>query len=39
VFATGPGAADLEVERRQAEDDLKDFKWYPVISAGLYFRF
>lgn len=32
-------ASDLEQERRSAEDDLKDFKWYPVISFGMYFRF
>ena len=32
-------ASDLEQERRSAEDDLKDFKWYPVISLGMYFRF
>lgn len=39
---TGTGgipAANLETERQQAEDDLKSFQWYPVISAGLYFRF
>lgn len=39
---TGTGGfsvAELEAERQQAEDDLKEFKWYPVISAGLYFRF
>lgn len=32
-------AADLEQERRSAEDDLSDFKWYPVIALGAYFRF
>ena len=32
-------AADLEQERRSAEDDLSDFKWYPVVSLGLYYRF
>jgi hypothetical protein len=39
VFATGAGAADVETERQQAEDDLKEFRWYPVFSAGLYYRF
>ncbi|MDH5512691.1 MAG: hypothetical protein OEY27_05685 [Gammaproteobacteria bacterium] len=35
-----PGlAADLEQERRSAEEDLSDFKWYPVLSLGVYFRF
>lgn len=32
-------AADLERERQSAESDLSDFKWYPVISLGLYYRF
>lgn len=32
-------AADLEAERRQAEEDLSSFKWYPVVQLGLYFRF
>jgi len=32
-------AADLEAERRQAEQDLSSFKWYPVLQLGLYFRF
>jgi len=32
-------AADLEAERRQAEEDLSSFKWYPVLQLGLYFRF
>ena len=40
--ATGAAAglaADLEAERQQAEQDLKSFKWYPVLQLGLYFRF
>jgi len=32
-------AADLERERQSAESDLSDFKWYPVVSLGLYYRF
>jgi hypothetical protein len=32
-------ASDLEQERRSAEEDLSDFKWYPVIALGVYFRF
>jgi len=32
-------AADLEDERKKAEADLQSFKWYPVVSLGLYFRF
>jgi hypothetical protein len=30
---------DLNTEARSAEDDLKDFKVYPVISFGLSYRF
>lgn len=29
----------LEAERVTAESELSDFKWYPVVSLGLYFRF
>lgn len=32
-------AADLERERRSAEDDLSKYRWYPVIALGAYFRF
>lgn len=32
-------ASDLEQERKSAESDLGNFKWYPVVSVGLYFRF
>lgn len=32
-------ASNLEQERKSAEADLSDFKWYPVISLGMYFRF
>jgi hypothetical protein len=32
-------AANLEQERRSAEEDLSDFKWYPVVSLGVYFHF
>jgi hypothetical protein len=39
LTGTGIPAGNVETERQQAEDDLKSFKWYPVISAGLYFRF
>lgn len=41
---TASGAAagltsDLEQERKSAESDLSDLKWYPVVSLGIYFRF
>ena len=42
LTATGAAAglsSDLEQERKKAESDLADFKWYPVLSLGLYFRF
>jgi hypothetical protein len=32
-------AADVERERQELQNDLDDFKWYPVVSLGLYFRF
>ncbi len=32
-------AADLERERASAESDLSKYKWYPVLSLGVYFRF
>ncbi|MBI3570290.1 MAG: hypothetical protein HY082_04195 [Gammaproteobacteria bacterium] len=32
-------AADLERERASAESDLSKYKWYPVLSLGMYFRF
>jgi hypothetical protein len=32
-------AADLELERAQAESDLRGLKWFPVASVGLYRRF
>ena len=32
-------ASDLEQERKSAESDLNNLKWYPVLSVGLYFRF
>ena len=31
--------ANLEKERKDIEDDLDSFKFYPVISLGLFFRF
>lgn len=31
--------ANLAKERDEIEDDLKSFKYYPVISLGLFFRF
>jgi len=35
-----PGlAADLEEERQKAERDLSHYRWYPVLSLGVYFRF
>lgn len=32
-------AADVQAERAKAESDLSSFKWYPVVSLGLYYRF
>ena len=32
-------AADLEAERRQLEDDLSGFKFYPVVTVGIHIRF
>ncbi len=38
--ATVPGLpADLLRERRDIEDDLRSFKYYPVLSAGFFIRF
>jgi len=31
--------ADLERERRDMEDELEDFKFYPVISISFFYRF
>ncbi len=42
LAATGAAAgldSDIEQERRSAEEDLNDFKWYPALSLGVYFRF
>lgn len=42
LSASGAAAgltSDLEQERKSAESDLNDLKWYPVISLGIYFRF
>lgn len=38
-LATGAFAADLERERRRAEDKLDAFRLYPVISFSLGYRF
>ena len=32
-------AANLDQERAKAESDLGKYKWWPVLSLGLYFRF
>ena len=32
-------SSNLEQERKSAEEDLGSFKWYPVLSLGVYFRF
>lgn len=43
--ASGPAAADptfrsdLDRERRDLEDELNDYRYYPVISAGLSYKF
>lgn len=40
TLASDPGfRADLAREEADLEDDLEDFKIYPVFSANLYFRF
>ena len=42
LSATGSVAglsSNLEQERKSAEEDLGSFKWYPVLSLGVYFRF
>lgn len=45
LSATGPVASDpvfqanLERERRDIEDELEDFKFYPVISISFFYRF
>lgn len=41
LSATGPvgASADLERERRDIEDELEDFKFYPVISISFFYRF
>lgn len=40
LSATGMVAsADLERERRDIEDELEDFKFYPVISISFFYRF
>jgi hypothetical protein len=32
-------AADLEAERQKTEDDLKNYKVYPVLAFGVSYRF
>lgn len=40
LLASDPGfQADLEVERQQLEDDVKDMKAYPIIALGFNFNF
>jgi len=40
LSATGPVEyADLERERKDIEDELEDFKFYPVISISFFYRF
>jgi hypothetical protein len=31
--------ADIEIERQEIEDDIKDYKWYPVIMIGINYSF
>lgn len=31
--------SDVENERQQIEDDIKDYKWYPVIMVGVTYTF
>ncbi len=31
--------ADVETERQDAEDEINDFKWYPVIMVGVTYTF
>ncbi len=32
-------AADVEKERKQIEDDVTDYKWYPVVMIGVNYTF
>lgn len=32
-------AADLAIEQANAEEDLRSYRWYPVVSAGAAYRF
>jgi hypothetical protein len=32
-------AEDLEAERQKIEDDVSDYRWYPVVSLGVSYRF
>ncbi|WP_114395228.1 hypothetical protein [Oleisolibacter albus] len=32
-------AADVERERQELEDEMEDFKYYPVVKVGLMYRF
>ena len=35
----GTFATDIEAERRKVEDDLKDFRFYPVLAVSVGYRF
>lgn len=41
IKATGTGIDpdDVEQEEEELEDNIEDFKWYPVITLGLIYRF
>jgi hypothetical protein len=39
LSGTEPFDTDLAQEEANAEDDIKGFTMYPVISAGMNFRF
>lgn len=42
LSATGMAAGlqdDIEIERQKIKDDMKSYKFYPVISLSIYYRF
>jgi len=39
IVAPGVSAADIAIEKRQLDDALKNMQFYPVVSAGVNFKF
>jgi len=39
IVAPGVSAADIAIEKRQLDDALKNMRLYPVVSAGVNFKF